>query len=132
MSEWKPWEETWGMERRGWGVRFAPEDEILKLPTSTDPATDLAKEEGRNTLAMAAPELARALLAVEWSGVTLSGYDEWDDACPACGADAPFTRVVPARRVDAYARIEAHEVTVGGKHDDDCELDAALKKAGVR
>lgn len=61
----------------------------------------------RTKLAAAAPDLVRALLAVEWVG------QEWDcgalpDACPRC----------KAYREDG--------------HTFDCTLDAALRKAGIR
>lgn len=57
----------------------------------------------------AAPDMARALLAIEWSGGYVVQYDTGTtDCCPACMADAP------------------------GPHMPDCALDAALRKAGVR
>lgn len=58
-------------------------------------------------LAAAAPELARALIEAEWSARV--GRDN-DAACPSC---------------------EEWECT-GGRHAEDCLLDAALRKAGLR
>lgn len=60
-------------------------------------------------LASAAPEMARVLLAIEWSGM------EWNRSggstrCPSCRSQA-----VTARR-----------------HAPNCALDAAIRKAGVR
>ena len=64
----------------------------------------------RACLAAAAPELVRALLAVEWKGV--EDYDPVA-ACPACGGHPPLGNLP-------------------GRHEPDCALDAALRKAGVR
>jgi hypothetical protein len=52
----------------------------------------------------AAPDLVRALLKVEWRGISVC-----EPACPACG-----------------------EFEDDGKHAANCQLDAALRKAGVR
>lgn len=66
----------------------------------------------RTKLISAAPDLARALLAVEWILDDDKLY--WD--CPACGGTKPGCSEWP--------HIEGHY--------SDCVLDAALKKAGVR
>jgi len=57
------------------------------------------------TLASAAPNLVRALLAVEWVE-----DDEGGEYCPACEWERGTTEV----------------------HGSDCRLDAALRKAGAR
>ena len=97
----KPWEETWeatdmfygsaDVEHRGTAVMrtCGPDDEPYHYP--------------RARLAAAAPDLVRALLAVEWA------YDDLvlEHMCAWCGA----------------------RKTVGHTHD--CVRQAALRKAGV-
>lgn len=80
-------------------------------------------------LAAAAPEMARLLLSLEWAGWNQEG-DDPADACPACYQGPPRTITKPARRIDAYTRIEASQETLGG-HRHDCALIGVLRKAGV-
>lgn len=76
----------------------------------------------RAKLAAAAPDLYRALAAVEWSGVD-RGY--WGDGakpiCPVCEAGA----------AEEYRSVIEGEPTImaGGQHKPDCALNAALRKA---
>jgi hypothetical protein len=66
---------------------------------------------GRARLAAAAPDLARALLAVEWAAEH-----------PAVGAHCPMCNGFPPGVAEASP----------GGHRAGCALDAALRKAGVR
>lgn len=117
----KPWEEAWSNERDALRLATGEPFALISI-TNHDrdayhavPGRDAslgaqieaqqAAVRARARLAAAAPELTRALLAVEWSG--RERYESWP-ACPVC---------------------EAGE---GGRHADDCALDAALRKAGVR
>ena len=63
----------------------------------------------RIRLMAAAPDLVRALLAVEWEGDECETTGTFVSCCPECCALAS-----------------------SGVHEPDCSLDAALKKAGVR
>jgi hypothetical protein len=76
-----------------------------------------ADDAARAKLASAGPEMARALLAVEWSGGNLSHVPEAVAYCPDCGA-VPWIEATSGRRV--------------GNHEGDCVIDAALRKAGLR
>lgn len=64
----------------------------------------------RAKLAAAAPDLYRALLAVQWSGWETFGGDGLESCCPSCGALGTGSGVLE-------------------KHKYECALDAALKKA---
>ena len=66
----------------------------------------------RAKLAACAPEMARMLLAVEWKG----DAGDWGPACPFCHALEPGL---------------GNPGSVPG-HRAGCELNALLKKAGVR
>lgn len=69
---------------------------------------------GRAKLAACAPEMARMLLAIEWSGWNHEGYDPGGDCCPVCsGSDNP----------------DLHE---NHRHTQTCALDALMRKAGIR
>lgn len=107
----KVWEEEWGISGYGELTRREPDASLPKgevyvpwaesvRPTSTNLA--------RVQLAHAAPDMARALLAVEWSGPDpfQAGGGGCCPACSAIGAD--------------------------GRHRSNCAIDAALRKAGVR
>lgn len=94
----KPWEETWMVGPNGDDVGMPLEHGRVTVAFGP-----MAEDDAR--LAAAAPDLARALLAVEWSGV--SGYHRVP-GCPSCGS--PQSSM---------------------KHDKHCELDAALRKAGI-
>jgi hypothetical protein len=104
----KPWEEQWRQvgsdvvtcEKPEWASRVFHEAEVTRVHHARrEPSVAHA----RARLAAAAPDLARALLAVEW-GSSERGHN----ACPACAAMGP------------------------GDHCDGCQLDAALRKAGIR
>lgn len=87
----KPWLETW--------------DDEMSMGIIVDQDEDCAK------LAMAAPEMCRALLAVEWGAKHIQGLAV---ACPGCGARRGLTFEIDY-----------------GKHDALCILDAVLTKAGL-
>lgn len=91
----KPWEEEWRLAREGSRTMLCGPDPY--------PAADFYGSEGdaRILLAAAAPEMARMLLELEWSG------DEARYRCPAC------------------------EATAHPNHAPDCRLVAVLRKAGV-
>lgn len=66
---------------------------------------------GRARLASAAPDMARVLMAIEWSCI-----GPGEQACPWCGAfEVQLNANKPSRT-----------------HVPDCALDAALRKAGLR
>lgn len=92
----KPWEETWTAAIGGASIIFDGEDWPL-FRSFAEARSEHAK------LATAAPELARALLSVEW----VNHYDGSTE-CPWC-----------------------HALEEDG-HDDTCPRQAALRKAGVR
>jgi hypothetical protein len=71
-------------------------------------------------------DMARVLLAVEWSGRADYVGDGGYNRCPSCGGVAPDYE----HFADAVDDI-ASGCTVAG-HTNSCALDAALKKAGVR
>lgn len=80
----------------------------VEMGEFTHESVYLYDREDRARLASAAPEMARVLLAIEWSG-------GGDGDCPSC-------------RGDRYYGTNAHPAG----HAPDCALDAALRKAGVR
>lgn len=85
------WDETWS---------------ALSIEVSVGPYD--GQNEARDQLASAAPDMARVLLALEWT------QDYRDDvrSCPVCGG------------------WETGGLNAG--HEKNCTLDAALRKAGVR
>lgn len=102
----KPWEETW---RRG--EQKSSSWLLQEVVTPTGSLTisgrnsgDHAGDESRANLMIAAPELVRALLAVEWQEVEY---------------------------LPTHACVNCHALDSVG-HAPDCALDAALKKASVR
>lgn len=76
--------------------------------------------EARARLMAAAPDMARVLLAVEWSD-----HDEEGSKCPSCGAP----EYVPPARYDAAGEYIGY---TEGTHEADCALKAAIEKAGLR
>ena len=107
MSERKPWEETW---RAG-----GPEGSELHYGDGEPAAgcVDLGVGEvARARLAAAAPDLYRALAAVEFAG----GSDHTGDLCPSCSGYDP-----------TYGEGWAHHRP--NWHQPTCALAAALRKA---
>lgn len=97
----KPWEETW-TSSDGYSLDVAGGPNLVEINIGPP-------ERERLALASAAPDMARVLLAIEWSGGDPGSYNPYDpEQCPSCGA----------------AREKGHGA--------DCFLDAALRKAGVR
>lgn len=74
--------------------------------------------EARERMASAAPDMARVLLAVEWTN------SDDEDMCPSCGGLNPAE--------EAKRRWPRHPDAGTVGHAPDCALDAALRKAGVR
>lgn len=99
----KPWEETFEAftgddSQRFIGARGVTIAEVL--------------DDDHERLLVAAPDMARVLLAVEWEPL---------GTCPSCrrlGVDIPDNPITGAVRATG--------------HRPDCALDAALRKAGVR
>lgn len=80
----------------------------------------------RARLAAAAPDMARALLAVEWVKEIRQGSEV--HACPSCGG-----LTEEAKSTGYYQRVSdfiGKPLPIG--HVEGCALDAALRKAGVR
>lgn len=96
----KPWEEEWSAAEQP-----SPLCQILRRTGPGEACGDLLDGE-RLVLAVAAPDMARVLLDIEWSGGDDGGY------CPACQG------------------VEHHVSSPG--HRPACTLDAALRKAGIR
>lgn len=82
------------------------------FPLQEDEAEYLSHHAARSKLAAAAPDLARALLEVEW-GACDEGHNP---ACPSCGGAGP---------------VDGAPWRTSG-HGPGCALDAALRKAGIR
>lgn len=108
-DERKPvWDETWSAREHTYydGVTAV----IVEMPG--DALNFDTRDIDRARLVSAAPDMARALIALEWSG-----YDrDQGKCCPSCealGPDAFWSRASEPHRAD-------------------CALDAALRKAGVR
>lgn len=97
--------ETWSVEEDDGG-------EVIALPTDSGGFAPLVRGPwttgAQMRLASAAPEMARVLLEIEWSARD-------GTMCPSCNGD-----IAPA-----YAAAEFG-------HADACELDAAIRKAGLR
>lgn len=106
MSDRKPWEETW--TAHGSAVQADGRDVLDAWYRRDDPVGG----DARARLAAAAPDLVRALLAVEWVAV------DCESMCVWCGAHAE----------DRYTRDGWTPI---GEHEDDCQRQAALRKAGV-
>jgi hypothetical protein len=109
----KPWLETWGYIAAGaefGGIVFDRSQARIVRPTRDEPGTwaDVADKEDL-AFAAAAPDMCRALLAIEWQGGEFCAYQ-----CPRC-------RVFEC----------SDDPTFHGKHIEDCALDAALTKAGL-
>lgn len=79
-------------------------------------------------LAASAQRMSRLLRELEWSDTSYQNGTE--DCCPSCGGIKPYMSRCPAKRIDAWTRVEAHDVQIGG-HAPDCELAACLRDAGV-
>ena len=90
----KPWEQTW--EAIGSDLTMPPGAEFFG-------GDGTEADEANAKLAAAAPDMARALLAIEWRG----GVQGDSGMCPSCSVFAGFS------------------------HAPNCALDAALRKAGV-
>lgn len=76
--------------------------------------------DGQLRIASAAPDMARVLLAIEWSS-----SDEDGSECPSCHARA----YVPPPRYDADGKYLGY---TEGTHEPDCAWGAAIRKAGIR
>lgn len=100
----RPWEETWT-----WSDYYVVDDRRMAIG-SWHYAQDEDAGLHRARLAAAAPDLVRALLKVEWAAGKRS-----DPVCPYC---------------EAHKRPQYGSGTL--PHWDHCQLDAALRKAGVR
>lgn len=84
----------------------------------------LARE--RAQLASAAPEMARLLLAIEWSGPEAYVGAGQFATCPSCAGLDPSD----VGSLVAPADIAQRGCTIG--HTPSCELEAAIRKAGLR
>jgi hypothetical protein len=131
----KPWEETWVAEagydpasdctwnvsvaggRLAGSLRLVSEDWCGRVDGELAGGPDHDDIHAIAALAAAAPDLYRALAAIEWVEVTVAAYDGNHDRtlCPSCQECPPYTnwKGEPA----------------GGGHKPDCALDAALRKA---
>lgn len=130
MGERKVWEEDWMLDpeaelpnaHRYTGhpakILFKPKNRGggQFLGSFSGPQDEHSVDIDRARLAACAPEMARMLVELEWSGGYEYGQDSGVDACcPSCMADAPS----PA-------------LGISGVHKLDCRLIALLRKAGVR
>lgn len=106
----KPWEETW--------EETEPGNDVLN-----GSSTEVFLHSGpRLSLAAAAPEMVRMLIASEWDG------HEWDYGgseamCLWCTRKAPQS--------NQWLFIGPRERCAPRNHDPDCKLIAVLRKAGV-
>lgn len=122
----KSWEETWtaqpmvpqtGWSSGGTAVSDAPGTLVVDVFANSEmdiprDAQDVAgKTEARTRLIAAAPDMARALIEVEW---VLLPDDRYGPRCPCC------------------LGLEWKEGEPRTGHEDWCKLSAALRKAGVR
>lgn len=98
----RPWEEEWFDSGLGSIDVIHPDGHTETGVMTIDPCE-------RTRLVSAAPDLVRALLAVEW--VELEPHNL---VCPSCGAPDPT------------------DLKNGKGHEVHCALDAALRKSGVR
>jgi hypothetical protein len=108
----KPWEEEWHAVGGGETTEFRIGHAVYSATREEFVLSNTGPEEAR--LAAAAPELVRALLALEWSAWSRFAPDV--ATCPACMGSEPGAR--------APETLEGHRA--------DCIVDAALRKAGVR
>lgn len=106
----KPWEETWKNKIYRGELRLVDEhgmmtDNLAWFGDSDEKgeAFDIAR--ARCQLASAAPDMARLLLELEWTGER-----QEEQCCPSC-----------------FAEVRRKE-----PHAPDCALATALRKAGVR
>jgi hypothetical protein len=119
----KPHEQTWHVVRAGaayditdaWSRGAGPSYTFSPDPDANGWETDAGAwgyglPRDVATLAAAAPDLVRALLAVEWGDGT---------RCPSCGTKSGLSCT--------YEECDGVHT-----HATNCELDAALRKAGVR
>lgn len=115
----KPWDETWTV--RGSAVQADGRDVLDAWYRGDDPVGG----DARARLAAAAPDLVRALLAVEWSGAVGTPPDAI--GCISCGGVHPdHATAACVERMYGFLR---QQVSVG--HRDGCVVAAALRKAGV-
>lgn len=117
----KPWEETWEYRAPKADIGYVTPFQTVCGFLSVDEDAELNPPEdarARAKIASAAPEMARLLLALEWSGSECY-YDGCDAVCPCCRKEGP-------RKSRFSAKI------LGGEHAEDCALAAVLRKAGVR
>lgn len=114
----KPWEETWAAH--GSAVQADGWDVLDAWYRGDDPISGHA----RARLAAAAPDLVRALLAVEYDSAV--GYEGELHVCPWCDGMDPAREYV---RYDGVTTSAHYGVRVG--HAPDCQRQAALRKAGV-
>lgn len=118
VSAVKPWEETWTAHPelsdpkgcRFWLVERADDREHRGGMLEAD-------GEDRARLMAAAPDLYRALKAIEW---IYDSRDSCEDNCPSCGAYGPISAKQTPRYVREYN---------AGTHKPHCALAAALAKA---
>lgn len=112
----KVWEEEWGWGCYGELTVSTPDARFptgkVYVPWARLENAGLNGKPGdvyeqRLDLASAAPDMARALLAIEWEGRAGPAGDV-RGACPSCEAELPDS------------------------HRPDCALDGALRRAGVR
>jgi len=102
----KPWLETWRYkDDPNDGAVVDGECQYILVPANPNGAWWDAE------FAAAAPDMCRALLAVEWGD---TGSD-WAPCCPYCHGPSPLQG------------LEHHYLG----HDANCKLDAALTKAGL-
>lgn len=123
----KPWEESWAWDEEREGIFADTADEygerckIVETDSQVYPPRGLDR-----SLICAAPDMARVLLAIEWSGRQDFVGDGGYDCCPSCQGVAHDDAGCP----DARDEIASGKNIVG--HKPTCPLDAALRKAGVR
>jgi hypothetical protein len=111
----KPWEERWVDSGLG-------SIDVIHPDGHTETGVMTIAPWERTRLVSAAPDLVRALLAVEWTSI--EGDDGWSpETCPSC-----HCRTMLPSDERPGTPFEDHP----GKHSADCALDVALRKAGVR
>lgn len=108
----KPWENTWKSFGSPVGLGLVIDDKGNGICGVEDTSTA--------ALIAAAPEMARALLSLEWA------MSDEGDYCPSCQANRPHN---PRFKEDL--RQPYYLETPGVGHRDDCVWLAALRKAGV-
>lgn len=111
----KPWEEEW----RAFGRYVNLQGGVPRAILVADGVVATEENVARARLASAAPELVRALLAVEWEG---DESHEMYAVCPCCRGINP----THARR---WTLDEETEALVD--HRSSCTLDSALDRAGL-